>query len=44
MKLFDLLNTFIGDSATLHRHLHHRAADLLDEGWVAEAWKLLLPA
>lgn len=40
----DMLNTFIGDKATLQLHLHRRAAKLLDDGKVAQAWKVLLLA
>lgn len=38
----ELLDTFIGDPATLRIHLHRRAAALLDSGDVPMAWKLLL--
>lgn len=38
----EILNTFIGDPSTRQIHLHRKAAELLDQGDVRSAWKVLL--
>ncbi len=38
----EILDAFIGDKATLHIHLHRKAAALLDGGDVTKAWRALL--
>lgn len=43
-EIREILDTFIGDKATLQIHLHRKAAALLDAGEVAKAWKTLLLA
>ncbi len=41
-EIREVLDTFIGDKATLQIHLHRKAAALLDTGEITEAWKILL--
>jgi len=41
-EMKEILDTFIGDVATLQIHLHRKAAALLDAGDVTTAWKTLL--
>lgn len=43
-EIREILDTFIGDRATLQIHLHRKAAALLDAGEVMKAWKTLLLA
>lgn len=38
----EILNAFIGDPSTRQIHLHRKAAELLDQGDVSSAWKVLL--
>lgn len=41
-EIREILDAFIGDKATLHIHLHRKAAELLDDGDVTTAWRTLL--
>ena len=41
-EIKELLDTTIGDSQTRQLQLHLKAKQLLDEGMVEEAWKVLL--
>ena len=38
----EIFNAFIGDPSTRQIHLHRKAAELLDQGDVSSAWKVLL--
>ncbi|POY38487.1 flavin reductase [Solitalea longa] len=41
-EIKEIFDSFIGDKNTLEIHLHNKAKELLEQGKVADAWKVLL--